>query len=400
MTVVLHLLRRPLRRTPGLTPLVGLLAGLVAGPAALGLVRPELWAVDTNTVVLWATRLTLSFVLVAMALSMPTRLVLRQRRTAIWLLLSMLILRWAIGALAAYFLAQFTYWGAILAGAIVAPADPVLASALLCGRDRGRRIPWLIGAESVVGSFLMVPLVLLFVLVLVPPALGVAQEWILGVLLWQTIDAAALGAVAGWLLGKTLALRSAGELKLSWLSAALAVTLIGAALAAGLNEIAVVVAGATGFAIGSRCGSAARREEALVTAHEFLTLPVFMILGATLPVAGWLQLGWSGLAAALVIALMGRLPWALALRGALGLRRYEALSAGAAGAVGVLSLYLVARVEDMASIPPLWSLVTLTVVLSMLLSAVLMTLQTPRPAHRPQVETPPPPRVEGDDPEQ
>ncbi|MHB8994790.1 MAG: cation:proton antiporter [Armatimonadota bacterium] len=394
------MLRRPLRRAPGLTPLVGLLAGLVAGPAALGLLRPELWAVDTNTVVLWATRLTLGFVLVAMALSMPTRLVLRQRRTAIWLLLSMLILRWAIGALAAYFLAHFTYWGAILAGAIVAPADPVLAGALLCGRDRGRRLPWLIGAESVAGSFLMVPLALLFVLMLVPPALGVAQEWILGVLLWQTIDAAALGAAAGWLLGKTLALRSAGELKLSWLSAVLAVTLIGAALAAGLNEVAVVVAGAAGFAVGSRCGSAARREETLATTQEFLTLPVFMILGATLPVAGWLELGWSGLLAALVIVLVGRLPWALALRGPLGLRRYESLSAGATGAVGVLSLYLVARVEDVASIPPLWSLVTLTVVLSMLLSAVLMTLRGRDAARRPQVETPPPPLVEGDDREQ
>ena len=74
---------------------------------------------------------------------------------------------------------------------------------------------------------------------------------------------------------------------------------------------------------------------------RFFDLPIFVLLGMALPWEGWLELGWGGLALAVAVLLLRRLPGMLALRPLLGQvrGRADALFMGWFGPIGAAALY-------------------------------------------------------------
>lgn len=372
LTLVVHLARQPLRYAPAVGPLAGLLVGIVLGPYALGWLHPEGWADSANTVLLWASRLTLAVMLTAMTLSLPLRLLRRQIKPLLWLLIPALLVRWLVIGLVAYLVTNFSVWGAVLMGAALAPVDAVLLGSIARTPLAPRRLQRLASAEAIVATGIMLPLVLLPLLMLIPPAAGVWSEWLLQGVLRHWLAGVVFGAVGGYLVASLqLALGRRGQQNLAWLAIVLAFALLSISVLAQFAEIAAVVAGALVYAWMTQSHWEARRQGVVPALEEFTVLPVFAVLGASLPVNGWLELGWRGLAAALAIVLLGRLLVVLALRPELRLASLrDTLVASWLGPIGIAALYFITRVEDLADIPPLWRLGSLVIVISTIVTAL------------------------------
>lgn len=372
LTLLVHLARQPLRHAPALLPLVGLFVGVVTGPYALGWMHPEGWADSANTVLLWASRVTLAIVITALSLSLRLDLMVHQMKTLLWLMIPTLFVRGLIAGLAAYLITNFTLWGAVLLGAALAPVDVVLAGSIAKTPRGPRRLLGLASVEGLFTTAFMLPLLLLPLLMLVPPAGGVWREWLVQAVLRHWLAGVAFGAAVGYLLGLFhRRLRRDTVLNMGWFSVVLALALLSVAVLAQFAEIATVAAGALVFAGMTESSQEARRQNVVGTVQEFAVLPVFLVLGASLPLTQWVHLGWQGLAAALVIVLVGRFPAMLMLRPELPLESLrETVVASWVGAIGVASLYFICRVEDLANIPPLWQLGSLVIVVSALATAL------------------------------
>lgn len=395
LTLLVHLARRPLRHAPALMPLLGLLVGALTGPYVLAWLHPEGWADSGNTVLLWASRITLALMLSAFSLSLPLRLLRRQMKSLLWLLIPALFVRWLVISLIAYLVTNFTVWGAVLTGAALAPVDVVLLGGIARTGLAPRRLLRLASAEALLATALMLPLVLLSLLMLVPPAHGVWPEFLLQGLLRHWLAGVAFGAVAGYLVARFhLALRRHTDLSLTWLSVVLALALLSVSVLAQFAEIAAVVVGTLVYAWMTQSHREARRQHLVAVMAEFTVLPVFVLLGASLPVSGWAQLGWQGLGAAVGIVLLGRLLTMLALRPELRLVTFrETVVASWLGPIGVAALYFITRVQDMADIPSLWRLGSLVIVISTIFTALGLWLKpaprriaSPEPVPEPEPE--------------
>lgn len=73
--------------------------------------------------------------------------------------------------------------------------------------------------------------------------------------------------------------------------------------------------------------------------NRFAVLPLFVLVGATLPWQSWFDLGWQAVALALAVLLLRRLPILLLLRRPLRLQTRDALYLGWFGPVGVSALF-------------------------------------------------------------
>jgi sodium/hydrogen antiporter len=127
-------------RTPVSEPLVALLAGVLIGPAAVGLL--DLADFDNQTLILEeAALVTLGVALVGVALRLPVG-----NSSGNWRLLFVLLglvmpLMWIAGGLLAYLILGVPFWVAALIGAIVTPTDPVVASSIVAGGSRSATFP-------------------------------------------------------------------------------------------------------------------------------------------------------------------------------------------------------------------------------------------------------------------
>ncbi|HEX2181326.1 MAG TPA: cation:proton antiporter [Rubrobacteraceae bacterium] len=85
----------------------------------------------------------------------------------------------------------------------------------------------------------------------------------------------------------------------------------------------------------------AEEERVQEAVNRFFILPIFVLLGLTIPWEGWLELGWTGLLLTLAALLLRRLPAMLALKPLLGRVRgtRDALFLGWFGPIGFAALY-------------------------------------------------------------
>jgi NhaP-type Na+/H+ or K+/H+ antiporter len=119
-------------RTPVSEPLIALMAGVLVGPAALGLL--DLADLGNQTRILEeAALLTLGVALVGVALRLPIGYSSRNWRLLFVLLGIVMPLMWIVGGLLAYLIVGVPFWVAVLIGAIVTPTDPVVASSIVAG---------------------------------------------------------------------------------------------------------------------------------------------------------------------------------------------------------------------------------------------------------------------------
>jgi NhaP-type Na+/H+ or K+/H+ antiporter len=340
-----------LRRLPLSGPLMALVAGVALGPDVLGVLQPGPHA---DTVTLLGTEVVLAVSLMAVALRFPVR-ELRDVVVPLGWLLSVVTLGMAaVVAVAAMALFDLEAAPAALLGVALAPTDPVLASSVVTGAPAERALPGrlrrMLSTESGANDGLAWPLTVVMVaLVLGDGLVSGAVEAV-----WGLAAALGVGVGLGAAAGRALRwARDRREIETSGLfvaTIALAIVLLAVTELVGGDGVLAVFVG--GLAYNAVAGREVFDEEVEVDEgiHRVLVLPLFVLIGATLPWQLWADESTAALAAFVIVALvLRRLPLVLALRRPLGLGLPDATFLGWFGPIGVAAVYYLAFARDRAA---------------------------------------------------
>lgn len=356
-----------LRQLPVSEPLLALIVGVLAGPAVLGLldVPQEL----RSTLLLEVSRALLAISLMAIALRYPVRDLQSLGKPLLILILVVLPVMAAVTAGLALITVGLTVGLALLLGACLSPTDPVLASSVVTGGPAEESLPArtrrLLSMESGINDGLAYPFVVVALAVAVPASLAGAA----GKAAYGVVAAVALGALLGWVAAKALNFADergdvdAGSMLV--FTIVLAIAVLGAArLIRADGVLAVFVAG---LLFNALAAPGEREQEGKIdeALNRYLVLPLFLLLGLELPWGEWRHFGWGAAAFVVLVLLLRRLPWLLALKRPLELRRRDAVFLGWFGPIGVSAVFYLSHAEEKgATDPRLWALGSLVVVAS------------------------------------
>jgi sodium/hydrogen antiporter len=367
------LVSRRLEGTVLTAPIVFVAAGLILGPAGLGVVE---FGLDSHTVLLLG-EVALALVLFtdAARIKLPS---LRQNEGLPLRLLAIgMPLTIALGtAAAALLLTDLSFWEAAIVGTVLAPTDAALGQAVVSNPRVPVRVRQALNVEAGLNDGLSVPFLALFLtLAVAEEDLQPASFWIrfaleqvgLGVLVGIVV-----GLVGGWLVSRA---SRRGWMTGSFQSIALlALALIAWALADQIGGNGFIAAFVGGLAVGPTVERVGERLMRFTEAEgQLLNLSVFFIFGVL--VAGLIQpFSWRIVVYALLsLTVIRMLPVAASLIGT-RLSRVSVLFAGWFGPRGlasiVLGLIVVAEAPLLTGRDEIASLVALTVLLSVLLHGV------------------------------
>ncbi len=355
-----------------------LLAGIIIGPVTHAVPLDSLG--DVTTLMEWACRITMAMALSSAALQMERRFL-----EGYWQPLTVIVIGGMV--LMATFttvLIQATLatgWAlAFLLGWILAPTDPVVTATVVQGNQAQRLIPapmrHTITYESGINDGLASPMVMLAMALWLSITQGAPLEsmhWLLMTVGYENVLCAALsyalGLVAGYALQKA---HSAGWMSQSTLlpfSLAFTLLLLFGLHMLGMNAIIGVFIGNLGLSHTVTENEDLQQEKMQSTLERLFTIPVFFLLGIVLPWQGWLSLGWMALLAAVLIVFLRRLPALLLLAPLLGpLKNFRTAAwLGWIGPLGVAALLYALEVREKADLDPVWPLVTLIVVASVVI---------------------------------
>ena len=375
MVLLLALASKRLSESPLPPTVLALAFGIVVGPEVLGLV--ELADLGSEaTIREKVARLTLGIALVGVALRVPREYPRRNWRGMALLIGLGMVLMWAVSTALVYLILALPFWLAALIGAIVTATDPVAATPIVTGSVAKENIPerirHAISFESGANDGLSYLFVFLPFLMLTRPADEALSRWVLETLLWQVGAATVLGLLMGYLAGKLLRWAvDAGTIQDDWrliYTVALGLAAVGAGRLIGSDEVLVVFAAGAAFV---QVVSADEREEedrGQEAVNRFFAVPVFAVLGITIPWEGWHSLGWRGVLLAAAILLLRRPPVLLLLRPLIPSVRTvpEALFMGWFGPVAVAAIYYASLMEHRVARPVVWHAVSLVVCASVL----------------------------------
>src|SRR5919112_1878626 len=370
-------------RTPISEPLIALLAGVLIGPAALGLL--DLAELGNETLILeQAALITLGIALVGVALRLPVGYASGNWRLLVVLLGILMPLMWIVSGLLVYLVLGLPFWVAVLIGAIVTPTDPVVASSVVAGGVAERNLPsslrCAISAESGFNDGLALPFVVLPVLVLTEPPGEVLGHWLARTVLLEIVVGAALAALMGYAAAKTLKWAERKETmertSLLTVSLALSLSVLGITELLHLNGVLAAFVAGIVFNFAGSSDAKESQEEVQEAISRFFDLPIFVVLGMALPWREWLELGWGGALLVAAVLLLRRLPAVLALRSLLGplrSRGKDVLFLGWFGPIGAAALYYAAFSLRETGIEAAWTVGSLVICASVLVHGVSAT---------------------------
>lgn len=338
-----------MRRLPLSEPLLGLTAGVLLGPAVLGVLTPAALTAEPATLH-EAARILLAISVMAVALRYPINQVRTHWRSLALLLAVAMPVMTAVTAGLVWLLLPVTAAAALLVGAALCPTDPVLASSVVTGEDAERDLPArdreLLSLESGANDGLALPLVLAAIAV----AGGISAQRAVLESVWQILGAVLIGVLGG--VGGGLALRyghrygATESAPALFFTVVLALGILGISGLADTDGVLAVFLGGLAFNL---TGTGADRtaevpiDEAI---NRFAVLPLFVLLGATLPWQHWAELGWAGPVLAVAVLALRRVPILLLLRRPLRLPVPDALYLGWFGPVGVSALFYLTLEAD------------------------------------------------------
>jgi NhaP-type Na+/H+ or K+/H+ antiporter len=358
-------------------PLLALAIGVAAGPAGLGLMRPEDWG-DPQLILKEAARLTLAISVMGVALRIPAQDLPRLRRPLLLLLGPGLLMMWAVSSGLAWLAFGLAPLMALAVGAAITPTDPVVAASIVTGHVAKSSLPCdtrtILSTESGANDGLAYLLVLLPLLLLtegIEAGLSrfLSQTIPVGVLLAVAIGAALAGATAiilrvgdrrGWV----------AESSILGMTVALSLLAVSAAHAVGSDEI--LASFAAGIAFNALVDRKAEMEDENVqeAVSKLFTLPVFVLTGALLPWSAWAAQDWAlGLFALTVLTLRHPLTF-LVLAPFMGVKRRDAVFFGWFGPVGVAAIYYALHAQEKLHDPQAWTIISAAVTASVLLHGV------------------------------
>ncbi|WP_219416213.1 cation:proton antiporter domain-containing protein [Pseudonocardia nigra] len=344
-----------IRQLPVSEPLVALLVGVLLGPQVVGALDAEPLTVESAHLH-DASRLLLALSVVAVALRYPREAVLRRwRPVALLLVVVMPLMAVTTAAVAATVLGVGLGVAALL-GAALAPTDPVLASSVVTGRPAEKTLPGrdreVLSLESGANDGLAFPLVLAALAVAAPLGAGAAT----GEAVYAVLGAVVLGGGLGWLGARALAYaesrREAERTPTLLFTVFLALAVLGASGLFRLDGVLAAFAAGIAFNLAGKGDERARDAGLNESVNRMAALPFFVYLGAVLPWAEWAALGWPGVALAVGVLLLRRLPWLLLLARPLGLRRPDAVYLGWFGPIGVSAIFYLTLVAERGAATP------------------------------------------------
>ena len=299
-------------------PLACALAGIAIGPVGAGLLHLDPAANPMDAAILReAARITLAIAVTGAAMRLPAYWLRRNWRGLGVSLVPGMLLMWGAGSAVAAATLGLPLLPSLLLGAAIAPTDPVLSAPILTGRLAKRAVPEdlrdAMTAESGINDGLGLPFVMLSILLMQHTPVEAGLDWAWRVLAWELGGAVLVGAAAGWLTAKCMDWArgrpdaEGTSLLTVTISLALATT-AGVRLLGGDDILAAFVAGAV--------LNNSHREAKVEEHHErfsealgrFFDLPVMILFGTAIPWGTWLRLGWWGLAFAVGILLLRRMP--------------------------------------------------------------------------------------------
>ncbi|MGI4796579.1 MAG: cation:proton antiporter [Janthinobacterium lividum] len=366
-------------------PLACVVAGIALGPLGAGLLQldPVAHPVDAD-ILREAARFTLAIAVTGAAMRLPVHWLSRNWRGMAVALGPGMVLMWLAGSAIGFLLFGLPLLTALLLGAAIAPTDPVLSAPILTGRLAQHAVPAPLRdgmtAESAVNDGLALPLVMLPILLMKHAPAEAGREWLLHVLVWEIVGAVLVGAAAGW--GTAQALRWArsrpdvdgASLLTVTISLALATT-AGVRLLGGDEILAAFVAGVVLNNSNRQFNVEEHHERFSEALGRFFDLPVMILFGAAIPWAAWGQLGWRGVAFAVAVLLLRRIPAWLLLRRWLPWNRdaRSALFAGWFGPIGAAALFYATLIQDETGSTALWPFITLAIGASVLVHGITST---------------------------
>jgi sodium/hydrogen antiporter len=367
------LVSRRLEGTVLTAPLVFVAAGVVLGPAGLGLVEFNL---DEHTVLLLG-EIALAIVLFTDAASTNLSSLRQNERLPLQLLGIGMPLTIALGTVvAALMLTDLTFWEAAIMGTVLAPTDAALGQAVVSNPRVPVRVRHALNVEAGLNDGLSVPFLALFLtLAVAQEELQPASYWIrfaLEQIGFGVLVGVGVGLVGGWLVSRAS--------RRGWMTdsfqrlALLALALIAWALADQIGGNGFIAAFVGGLAVGPTVEHVGERLIRFTEAEgQLLNLSVFFVFGVL--VIGLIQpSSWEvALYALLSLTVIRMFPVALSLLGT-HLRGVSVLFMGWFGPRGlasiVLGLIVVAEAPMLAGREEIELVVALTVLFSVLLHGV------------------------------
>lgn len=328
-------------------PTLCLAFGVLVGPFALDLIRLEDFGLPPSTLLEQAARVTLAMSLAGIALRLPHGY---WRRNIRWVAVII-----GLGMAAMLLVAAGVLWAglqmpllvALLLAAIITPTDPVITTPIVTGPVAEKRVPERVrhnlSAESGINDGLGHLFVMLMVLLLTSPA--TAAEDFARVLLWEVIGGSVFGMILGFLLGHLFILvKKRGLMDESSYLVFLvpfSLFLLGSAALLNTEGLLAVFLGSAVF--GQVIPQRDEDEEDKIddAVNQLLLLPVFVLLGAALPLDRWVQQGWVVITVIVVAVFARRLVTVWALRPLLRPLhdRSETLFISWFGPIGISALY-------------------------------------------------------------
>ena len=366
------LVSRRLEGTILTAPIVFVAAGMVLGPAGLGLVE---FGLDDHTVLLLG-EVALALVLFTDSARINLSALRQNEGLPLRLLGIGMPLTIAFGtATAALLLTDLSFWEAAIVGTVLAPTDAALGQAVVSNPRVPARIRQALNVEAGLNDGLSVPFLALFLILAVEEEHLAANDWIrfaLEQVGFGVLVGIGVGLVGGWLVS-----RASGS---GWMTgsfqrlALLALALIAWALADQIGGNGFIAAFVGGLAVAP---TVERVGEQLIRFTEaegqLLNLSVFFVFGVF--VVGYMEsLTWQvALYALLSLTVIRMLPVAASLLGT-HLRGVSVLFAGWFGPRGlasiVLGLIVIAEAPQLAGAGEIEAVVASTVFLSVLLHGV------------------------------
>lgn len=375
VVLVVGLLSNLLRSSFVSTPMVALLAGVLLGPAMLGLLVPSDWGGQEETILEQATRLTLAISLMGVALRLPERFPFRDWRSMAVLLGLVMPFVWLASGLLVYLILGLPLLVALLVGAVITPTEPVVSSTIVTGdvaeEDLPGRLRHTLSAESGANDGLAYPFVFLPILLLSRPSGEAWMHWVTHTLVWEVGGAVIFGALVGYGAGRLLEWAEHKDaIEESFFlvyTIALSLVVLGAAKPLGSDGILAVFVAGLGFDFAVK-GDKEQQRRVQEASTRFFILPIFVLLGLTIPWEGWAELGWGGPVLVVAVLLLRRLPAVLALnplmRGVRG--GANALFLGWFGPIGVAALYYANLSLRETGIEAAWTVGSLAICASIL----------------------------------
>lgn len=371
IVVALSLVEDKINRLPATDPLVALVFGVLIGPKALGWVDPVEWG-DKYQIFHYACSLTIVMALMATALRLPRKYFLFRKKSMITILAGGMLLMWIFSSIVIFLFSGLGLLLSVLIAAVLTPTDPVVASSIVSGNVAEKYLPakvrHFISAESGANDGLAFCIVFLPLLFLTESPDIAWREWLLKVLIWQNAVSVFLGFIIGYSAGVLVSysLRK----KITDSESFLAFTISLGFMVLGLmeviqcNGIVAVFAAGIGLAHKTKGSSDELEAERVQEMMERLfTIPIFILLGASLPWQGWLGLGWAAPLIGLNILLFRRLPVLFILqKGLPDLNEKKDLwFVGWFGPIGVAALYYAALASEKTGNDAIWNIATLVI---------------------------------------